>query len=223
MDLDSIVERFRKAPSSTEGLRAERKSLSHSICSRDRAEVLALALALIRARVPRFVAYEIILHHQPTLTTLTPDEVQQLGEGITHWGDVDSFSCFVTGPAWRAGAIPDRLIKQWARSEDWCWRRTALVSTVPLNARSRGGSGDTKRTLSVCRLFVADHHDMVEKALSWALRELAKRDPECVRSFLAQHESELGARVKREVNNKLTTGLKNPRNPRPVPLPDALR
>jgi 3-methyladenine DNA glycosylase AlkD len=52
---------------------------------------------------------------------------------------------------------------------------------------------------------------MVIKALSWALRELAERDPESVRQFLSQHENELAARVTREVNNKLVTGLKNSR------------
>jgi 3-methyladenine DNA glycosylase AlkD len=44
---------------------------------------------------------------------------------------------------------------------------------------------------------VADREDLVVKALSWALRALARRDP--------------AARVIREVENKLTTGRKNPR------------
>ena len=51
---------------------------------------------------------------------------------------------------------------------------------------------------------------MVVKAMSWALRELAKRDPTAVRRFLAEHETALAARVSREVRNKLETGLKNP-------------
>jgi hypothetical protein len=46
------------------------------------------------------------------------------------------------------------------------------VSTVALNVRSRGGSGDVPRTLAVCRFLVADPDDMAVKALSWALREL---------------------------------------------------
>jgi len=49
------------------------------------------------------------------------------------------------------------------------------------------------------------------KAMSWALRELVQHDPKAVRGFLAKHEDALAARVKREVRNKLTTGLKNPR------------
>jgi 3-methyladenine DNA glycosylase AlkD len=51
---------------------------------------------------------------------------------------------------------------------------------------------------------------MVVKALSWALREASKKHPEQVRRYLAEHKGDLAARVIREVNNKLTTGLKTP-------------
>jgi 3-methyladenine DNA glycosylase AlkD len=59
-------------------------------------------------------------------------------------------------------------------------------------------------------LLAGDHEDMVVKALSWALRELVPHDPEAVRAFLADYDPVLAARVKREVSNKLETGLKNP-------------
>ena len=102
-------------------------------------------------------------------------------------------------------------MEQWAHSEDRWWRRAALVSTVALNVRSHGGHGDVPRTLEVCRLLVGDHDDMVVKAMSWALRELVPHDPDALGEFLGEHEHVLAARVKREVRNKLKTGLKNPR------------
>jgi 3-methyladenine DNA glycosylase AlkD len=52
---------------------------------------------------------------------------------------------------------------------------------------------------------------MIVKAMSWALRELLVHDPEAVTAFMRDHEADLAARVKREVNNKLKTGLKNPK------------
>jgi 3-methyladenine DNA glycosylase AlkD len=82
---------------------------------------------------------------------------------------------------------------------------------VAFNIRSQGGKGDVPRTLAICRLLVADHEDMVVKALSWALRELVYFDPPAVQRFLQQHEPVLAGRVKREVGTKLRTGLKNPR------------
>lgn len=59
-------------------------------------------------------------------------------------------------------------------------------------------------------MLVHDDDDMVVKALSWALREVVVHDPGAVRAFLREHENALAARVKREVTNKLTTGLKTP-------------
>jgi len=70
------------------------------------------------------------------------------------------------------------------------------------------GDIDAKRTLMICRALISDPHDLVQKAVSWALRELSKRDPDSVRRFLARHRNRLPARVRREVTNKLTTGRK---------------
>jgi 3-methyladenine DNA glycosylase AlkD len=100
-------------------------------------------------------------------------------------------------------------VQRWAASPDRWWRRAALVSTVPLNLRSRGGVGDAGRTLEVCRRLAGDGDDLVVKALSWALRELVVWDPEAVRRFLDAHEV-LAARVRREVRSKLETGRKHP-------------
>ena len=40
---------------------------------------------------------------------------------------------------------------------------------------------------------------------------LSVHDPDAVWAFLRDHDERLGARAKREVRNKLTTGLKNPK------------
>ena len=101
---------------------------------------------------------------------------------------------------------------KWAGSSDRWWRRAALVSTVALNMRSQGGQGDIPRTLCICRILAGDQDEMVAKALSWALRELVVHDAGAVQEFLGEHDKILEARVKREVKNKLGTGLKNPRS-----------
>jgi 3-methyladenine DNA glycosylase AlkD len=175
--------------------------------------VLDTALLLLREPefVHRFVAYELITYHRAALNSLSTRDLIRLGRGINRWESVDTFACYLSGRVWREKQVPDRLIHAWARSPDRWWRRAALVSTVPLNNKDQGGNGDAKRTLAVCRLLVSDPDDMVVKALSWALRELAKRDPVAVRRFVAEHEKALAKRVVREVRNKLTTGLKNPR------------
>jgi 3-methyladenine DNA glycosylase AlkD len=101
-------------------------------------------------------------------------------------------------------------VRRWARSRDRWWRRAALVSTVPLNVRAQGGKGDAPRTLAICESLLDDRDATIVKALSWALRALSVRDPAEVSRFIEQHDHRLAAIAKREVRNKLATGLKNP-------------
>ncbi len=199
------------ASPTTANVRAVRKEFSEKIKKWHASDVLQVALSLIHAGEDyRWVAYELVHFHKPALKSLGRAELERLGEGMDAWQKVDTFALLLSGVAWRQGQINDGVIQEWARSDDLWWRRAALVSTIALNTKARGGKGDVSRTLAVCEMLVSDPEDMVIKALSWALRELIPYDPEAVRDFVNCHEPDLAARVKREVRNKLETGLKNP-------------
>lgn len=201
---------------STAGLRRVRQSFSKRFKNEDARLVLDVALGLVPLGQPyRWVGYELVHYHRPALESLDAATLERLGEGMADWPDTDTFAPYLSGVAWREGQIGDEVIHRWAKSEDRWWRRAALVSTVALNIKARGGSGDVPRTLAVCELLVGDGDDMVVKALSWALRSLVQSgadSEEAVRTFLEKHDDALAARVKREVRNKLETGLKNPRS-----------
>ena len=195
----------------TPNVRAVRRRYSRAIKDWQPGSVLALARTLVEDYGYRWVAYELIQGHRRAFRCLGEAELEELGRGIDSWWTVDAFARTLSGPAWRDGLVPDELIHKWARSGDRWWRRAALVSTVALNIRSHGGQGDVPRTLAVCQMLADDRDDMVVKALSWALRSLVVHDPEAVRGFIEDYEDRLAARIKREVRNKLATGLKNPK------------
>lgn len=191
--------------------RAVRREFSRRIANASPQNVIQLGLHLLtkRSDLLRAFSYEIVCQHRSAFEHLTADDLLKFGEGIHSWSTVDCFAMYLSGPMWARGTISDKTVKAWALSQDRWWRRAALVSTVAL---SRGGDArDFIRVARICTLLVADRDDMVVKALSWALHEAAKKHPKLVRSFLAEHQEALAARVKREVNNKLTTGLKTPR------------
>ena len=210
-DIDALPQR------TTATVRKVRREHSRALRTADPALVIELARALL-ARDSRngrsglrWVAYELVRNHKPAFESLDDALLDELGQGMHSWDTVDDFSRTLSGPAWLHGIASDALIHGWAASEDLWWRRAALVSTVALNMRSYGGTGDTPRTLAICDMLAADREDMVQKALSWALRELVWHDSAAVQSFLDTHAAHLAARVKREVRTKLNTGLKNPR------------
>jgi 3-methyladenine DNA glycosylase AlkD len=199
----------------TESFRNVRREFSRRLAKAAPELIVALALNLTRSRdVPRFLAYELVQHHREALKSLEGKALEDLAQGNNSWEQVDAFACYLAGPSWREQQVSDALIRRWARCDDRWWRRTAIVCTVALNNKARGGRGDTVRTLMICEMLTEDRDDMVVKALSWALRELSKRDPESVRKFLETHEGALASRVVREVNSKLQTGLKNPHGKR---------
>ena len=191
-------------------VRPIRREFSGEIAGAQPEQVLEFAARLIDLDL-RIWAYEIVHYHRPTLRRLDAATIESLGRGLADWASVDVFGGYVAGPAWVNRQISDQDVHCWARSPDRWWRRTALVATVGLNTKARGGYGDAPRTLAVCELLADDRDDMVVKALSWALRVLAPHDPKAVRHFLTTNEDRLAARVKRETRNKLATGVKNPR------------
>jgi 3-methyladenine DNA glycosylase AlkD len=196
----------------TAALRRVRQEFSRRIVHAAPQSVVQLALHLLAddSDLLRFVAYEIVSHHKLTFDQLTRDDLLKLGAGLNSWSSVDCFAMYLSGPMWVRGRVSEKTITAWARGKGRWWRRAALVSTVPLSRR--GSADDLLKVARICTMLAADRDDMVVKALSWALREIAKKHPEQSSSFLAEHRHVLAARVVREVNNKLTTGLKTPRS-----------
>lgn len=174
-------------------------------------ELLALSKELVKTRIFECnqVAYELLWRNKNALRLIGVYDVEELGQNIDNWVTVDTLSVMVSGWAWRENQISDENVLSWLKSENRWWRRTAVVSTIPLNLRSRGGTGDTRRTLLICEKVVADRDDMIVKALSWALRELSKSDKPAVENFMKKHQPVLAGRVKKEVLSKLKTGRKN--------------
>jgi 3-methyladenine DNA glycosylase AlkD len=75
------------------------------------------------------------------------------------------------------------VLRGWARSADRWLRRSAVIAQ--LGARERT---DKALLAEVIEVNAADTEFFVRKAIGWALRDLAKSDPDWVRGFLAEHE-----------------------------------
>jgi len=174
-------------------------------------KLIAFAKELVQTKIMEcnHLAFELLWKNKKALGMLTLRDLEELGRNMDNWATTDSFSVLLSGWAWRNGQLTDADIHGWLETGDPWWRRAAVVSTVGLNLKSRGGSGDTRRTLMVCEKVIDDRDDMMIKALSWALRELSKTDKPAVAVFLAEYDDRLAGRVKREVATKLAIGRKN--------------
>ena len=174
-------------------------------------KLLAFAKTLVNTKILECnqLAFELLWKNKKALQLVRLKDIEELGINIDNWVTVDTLSIMISGWAWRERQITNKDVLNWLKSNNRWWRRTAVVSTVPLNLRSRGGTGDALRTLLVCEKVVDDRDDMIVKALSWALRELSKSDKAAVEEFMDKYDARLSGRVRREVYNKLETGRKN--------------
>ncbi|MCF8255423.1 MAG: DNA alkylation repair protein [Bacteroidia bacterium] len=175
-------------------------------------EKFNFALDLVQTEILEclLLAYEFLGSDKAALALFGESDLKKFDIGFDNWVIIDTYGSFILGVAWRNGQIKTDTIHKLTQHPDFWKRRLALVATVPLNLRSRGGKGDAAKTLAVCKLLVNDHQDMIVKALSWALRLLSHFHRTEVEEFMIEYDLQLHPRVKRELTNKLTTGLKNP-------------
>ena len=116
--------------SRTDDVRNVRKYYSRLYRKAPPETLLSIAEHLFFEEGYRFVPSELIYYHPGAIALLDEEKVQAMSEGIHDWAAADTFAQFISGPAWKAGAITDNLIDQWIHSPDFWYRRIAVVSKV---------------------------------------------------------------------------------------------
>jgi len=92
----------------------------------------------------------------------------------------------------RLTADPTRLdtVEGWTNSPHLWTKRAALTFTLPWTKQRHPKPAERAaraRILGWAAAYTTDPNWFIQKAVAWWLRDLSKRDPETVRSFLATH------------------------------------
>jgi 3-methyladenine DNA glycosylase AlkD len=78
------------------------------------------------------------------------------------------------------------LLEKLARSRSLWQRRIAMIFTFAFLRK-----GITEPTVVIAENLLEDEHDLIHKAVGWMLREMGKRDPRLLRSFLTENAPEM--------------------------------
>ena len=97
-----------------------------------------------------------------------------------NWDLVDGSAPYIIGEHLKTR--PRNLLDRLARSKLIWERRIAIVSTFAFIRR-----GQIKDTFRIAEKLLSDEHDLIHKAVGWALRETGKVSAQELRSFLRRH------------------------------------
>lgn len=100
--------------------------------------------------------------------------------GINNWDLVDTSAPYIVGEhlKTRSRDVLDTL----AESSVLWERRIAIVSTLALIK-----TGEIEDTFRIARKLLSDKHDLMHKAVGWALRETGKVSRPALKAFLRKH------------------------------------
>ncbi len=78
------------------------------------------------------------------------------------------------------------ILYELAKSENLWERRISILATFKFIANN-----DFKDSLKISEILLADEHDLVHKAVGWALREIGKRHQELEEQFLNKYAAKM--------------------------------
>ncbi len=99
---------------------------------------------------------------------------------INNWDLVDTSAPYIIGVHLRKRSRA--ILRKLAKSRNIWERRIAIVSTFGLIR-----AGETSDTYVIARMLLADEHDLIHKAVGWALREAGKQSPSQLTCFLNEN------------------------------------
>ena len=141
----------------------------------------------------RFCALEILVwqyeNGDPQERQAIFDFYLQNSSGINQWDLVDASAPYIAGEH-LAGKTQTRrrltILGQLAASANLWERRIAIVATLQTIRY-----GDVATTFEIAQMLLHDTHDLIQKAVGWALRETGKVSESSLLAFLERHYAAL--------------------------------
>jgi alkylated DNA nucleotide flippase Atl1/3-methyladenine DNA glycosylase AlkD len=168
----------------------------------DRPALLALAADLwaTNSHELRSFGLELLQARVALLRSEDVDLLEDLLRRSRSWAYVDFIATQIVGPLVERDPRLNARLDRWVKDPDFWLRRSAVLALlVPL----RRGEGDWPRFVRYADRLLEEKEFFIRKALGWVLREVSKKDPEWVRSFLAEREGRVSGVTRREAEKYL--------------------
>jgi len=148
---------------------------------RDLAHAAVQKLLASKVHEHRFVALEILVVQFESASGAEQTAIYKFylanTARVNNWDLVDTSAPYIVGQYLLTR--PRAILRKLAKSPLIWERRIAIVATFALIR-----AGETADTFEIARLLLGDSHDLIHKAVGWALREAGKQAPDQLVAFL---------------------------------------
>ena len=107
-------------------------------------------------------------------------------KNINNWDLIDLSSPNIVGDYLYNHKSEQKILYELARSKSLWERRIAILATFMFIKYNK-----FDHTLKLAEILLKDKHDLIHKAVGWALRELGKKDEKLLCKFLDKHKAEM--------------------------------
>ncbi|KXK27386.1 MAG: DNA alkylation repair enzyme [candidate division WS6 bacterium OLB20] len=104
---------------------------------------------------------------------------------VNNWDLVDSSAHEILG-TWLTEQEDHSILYTLSESDNLWYQRVAVIATFPFIRRD-----DYRHTLALAGKLLHHKHDLIHKAVGWALRDLGKRDRSELLKFLDRHAGDM--------------------------------
>jgi 3-methyladenine DNA glycosylase AlkD len=149
-------------------------------------------------REENYQALEVAEHFTSFRTVASWPLYEHLVKTAPHWDTLDWIASRIAGPLIPEHRELEAKIEKWIRSRNMWVRRAALL--VHLKHKQHTNTALLEKLiLQVC----AEEEFFIQKAIGWVLRQYAYTNPDWVRRFVKQNQSQLSNLSRREALKNL--------------------
>jgi 3-methyladenine DNA glycosylase AlkD len=125
------------------------------------------------------------------------DHADRWVESVDNWETCDQLAMNVIGELVARHLNLSKELVVWSRAANPWRRRSAVAATTALNQKGRS---HPTQTFDVCEGLLEDPDTMVQKAVAWALREVARSNTRAVVQFLRARQGHVSSFIVRDVS-----------------------
>jgi 3-methyladenine DNA glycosylase AlkD len=119
------------------------------------------------------------------------------------WATIDPLCSPTIGSMILRDAQVEDILRSWRTSENFWRRRASFLPFLHLALKSQYKPEFNEKILEAVAPHISDQEFFVGKAAGWVLRELSKRDPDLVRTYIDDNRERMTKLVIREGSKKL--------------------